>query len=214
MLFEATMLKILGRTTSINVRKVLWTVSETQLPFIHEPEWGKELSLKSADYLKLNPNGLVPVLIHDSGVLWESNTICRYLATKAQRVDLLPENPEARADVEKWMDWQATELNSAWRAAFLTLVRNSDSFSQYPELIAKSTHDWNSKMLLLEKALEKNGDFISGQQFTVADITIALSIHRWLLTPITRPEAPAIAHYYQKMLARPTAKLYLDPNIA
>lgn len=54
------MLKILGRTTSINVRKVLWAAQEAQLPFIHEPQWGDELSLKSADYLKLNPNGLVP----------------------------------------------------------------------------------------------------------------------------------------------------------
>lgn len=54
--------------------------------FIHEPQWGDELSLKSADYLKLNPNGLVPVLIHENGILWESNTICRYIATKAQRL--------------------------------------------------------------------------------------------------------------------------------
>lgn len=116
---------------------------------------GDELSLKSADYLKLNPNGLVLVLIHENGILWESNTICRYIATKAQRFDLLPESPEEKADVEKWMDWQATELNSAWRAAFMALVRKSDSFIQYPELIAKSTDEWNSKMLLLEAELEK-----------------------------------------------------------
>ncbi|EOG1931688.1 glutathione S-transferase family protein [Providencia stuartii] len=207
------MLKILGRTTSINVRKVLWAAQEAQLPFIHEPQWGDELSLKSADYLKLNPNGLVPVLIHENGILWESNTICRYIATKAQRFDLLPESPEEKADVEKWMDWQATELNSAWRAAFMALVRKSDSFIQYPELIAKSTDEWNSKMLLLEAELEKNGNFINGKQFTVADITLALSIHRWLLTPIIRPNTPAISQYYQQVLTRPAAKLYLAPNI-
>src|SRR6266545_7256586 len=102
------MLRILGRTSSINVRKVLWTAAETGLAFEHEAEWAATRDTWSPEYLALNPNGLVPVLICDEGVLWESNTICRYLAARARRTDLLSATPFARAEVEMWMDWQAT----------------------------------------------------------------------------------------------------------
>lgn len=117
------MLRILGRPISINVRKVLWAAAEAGLAFDHEPEWAASRDVNSPEFLALNPNGLVPVLVSDEGVLWESNTICRYLAGRAGRSDLLPAAAFARAEVEKWMDWQATELNGAWGPAFLALVR-------------------------------------------------------------------------------------------
>jgi glutathione S-transferase len=103
------MLQVLGRASSINVRKVLWTCDELGL----EParvEWGAgSLSLRSPEFLALNPNALVPVLCDGDRVLWESNTICRYLASRQGRYDLLPQQPAARAGVEQWTDWPATE---------------------------------------------------------------------------------------------------------
>src|SRR5579871_6418099 len=104
------MLRILGRTSSINVRKLLWTATEVEVAFTHEDEWGATRDIHSDDFRALNPNGLIPVVVTDEGVLWESNTICRFLAAQAKRVDLLPEAPFARAAVEKWMDWQLAEL--------------------------------------------------------------------------------------------------------
>ena len=113
------MLKLLGRSSSINVRKVLWTLAELRVDYTHE-EWGTELlSLQSPTFLALNPNAMVPVLQHDGLTLWESNAICRYLASRFERPDLLPTNVAKRARVEQWMDWQATELNSSWRYAFI-----------------------------------------------------------------------------------------------
>ena len=114
-------LKILGRTSSINVRKVLWTCAELSRDFERE-DWGSGFRpTQDPAFLALNPNALVPVLIENEGdgdfVLWESNTICRYLAAKAARDDLLPASPRDRAEVERWMDWQAGELNNAWRYA-------------------------------------------------------------------------------------------------
>jgi glutathione S-transferase len=74
------MLKILGRTSSLNVRKVLWTCDELGLAYERE-DWGTGFaSTKSPEFLALNPNALVPVLIDEQGTLYESNTICRYLA--------------------------------------------------------------------------------------------------------------------------------------
>ncbi len=92
-------LQILGRASSINVRKVLWTCAELALPYDHA-EWGAgELSLQDPAFLALNPNALVPVIRDGDFTLWESNTICRCLAAKAGRTDLLPAEPAARAPV-------------------------------------------------------------------------------------------------------------------
>ena len=119
-------IELLGRTSSINVRKVLWTCAELDLAIEHDADWGAGFrSTRSPEFLALNPAGLVPVLRHGGLVLSESNTICRYLAALRSRDDLLSSAPAARAQVEQWMDWQATELNGAWRYAFMALVRHS-----------------------------------------------------------------------------------------
>ena len=78
------MLKLLGRSSSINVRKVLWLCEELKLSIAHE-EWGTgSLSLQLPEFLALNPNATVPVIVDGGHVLWESNTICRYLAGVAR----------------------------------------------------------------------------------------------------------------------------------
>jgi glutathione S-transferase len=198
------MLRILGRPTSINVRKVLWTAAEAGLDVVHEADWGGAISLQSSAFLALNPNGLVPVLISDAGVLWESNTICRFLAGHAARSDLHPVEPFARATVERWMDWQATELNSAWRPAFMALVRQSSPAD--PRAVQRSIDDWNALMLRLERQLAETGAYVTGATFTLADVVLGLSLQRWLLTPISRPPTPALMAYRERLLARPAAR--------
>lgn len=90
------MLRVLGKASSINVRKVLWTCQELGLTLERE-DWGSGFrSTQEPAFLALNPNGLVPVLIDGERVLWESNTICRYLVGREGRRDLLPQEP-ARA---------------------------------------------------------------------------------------------------------------------
>lgn len=207
------MLSILGRATSINVRKALWTAAEAGLDFKHEPEWAAARDVRSPEFLALNPNGLVPVAISEDGVLWESNTICRYLAAKAGRADLLPDAPFARAEVEKWMDWQATELNAAWRAAFLGLVRRSPAFAQDAAAIRQSAKQWNRLMLLLERRLAETGAYAAGEAFTLADVVLGLSLQRWLLTPIDRPATPALLAYRERLQARPAAQAWIDPTV-
>lgn len=211
--YAHTMIRILGRTTSLNVRKVLWTAAEVGAAFTHEPEWAAERDNRSPEFLALNPNGLVPVLICPQGVLWESNTICRYLAACAQRWDLLPEAPFARAEVEKWMDWQATELNSAWRAAFMALVRRSPEHLADEAAIARSIDAWNSLMLLLEQQLSATGAYAAGDRFTLADIGLGLSLQRWLLTPMARPSTPQLLAYRARLQARAAVMAWIDPAI-
>ena len=122
---DEKMLRILGKASSINVRKVLWTCAELTLPFELE-EWGS--GFKPTDtpaFLALNPNAMVPVIQDEDFTLWESNTIIRYLATRHGANALYPAEARARARVDQWIDWRASDLNSAWRYAFLSLVRRS-----------------------------------------------------------------------------------------
>lgn len=195
------MLRVLGKSTSINVRKVLWLCSELSLVYKLE-EWGVgELDLNKAEFLELNPNALVPVIVDKDFVLWESNAICRYLACSEERWNLLPQEPKAKASVEKWMDWQATELNNSWRYAFMSLVRRDPAYSD-ASMVDASVEAWNKNMVLLDHQLEKSGKFVVGIDFTLADIVLGLATHRWLSTPINRPELPSVQAYYQQLCQR------------
>lgn len=201
------MLKILGKSSSINVRKVLWLCVELDLPYEQE-EWGSGFrSTQVPEFIALNPNAMVPVICDGDFVLWESNAICRYLASQHNRADLLSDEPQARAIVEQWMDWQATELNNAWRYAFMGLVRNSPEHTDIAAIRA-SAENWNRRMAILEMQLSKTGAFVAGSTFTLADIVIGLSINRWFMTPIDHPVFPAVAEYYERLSERPGFRLH------
>lgn len=195
------MLQLLGRPNSINVRKVLWSCGELDLPCDLQP-WGAGHSdTRVPAFLALNPNGLVPVLRDADFVLWESNTICRYLAGREQRIDLLPTEARQRARVEQWMDWQATELNNAWRYAFMALVRRDPAFADRSAVQA-SVALWNRHMVILDGQLERSGAFVVGEHFTLADIVLGLSAYRWQLAPIERPALPSVALWQARLAER------------
>lgn len=194
------MLKLLGRSNSINVRKVLWTLAELGLEYAHEPSAGDDLH--TPEFLAMNPNAMIPVLIDDGFVLWESNTICRYLAGREGRDDLLPTAPVARAVVEQWMDWQAGELNAAWRYAFLSLVREHPDYKDATAVAASAT-SWNRHMRMLDDRLAQTGAFVAGPIFTLADVVIGLAAYRWTMTPIERPALPAVEAWVARLAQRP-----------
>lgn len=203
------MLKILGKSTSINVRKVLWTCEELGLDY-HQEDYGSGFApTDTAAFLALNPNGLVPVLIDEGFVLWESNTICRYLVGKAGRDDLLSITPRGRARVEIWMDWQATELNNAWRYAFNALVRKNPAYSAQHDIDA-SVQEWNHCITLLDNHLQDSGIWVTGQTFTLADIVLGLSVNRWKMTPMARPAVPAVDAWFARLGQRPAFRHHGD----
>lgn len=191
------MIRVLGRAASINVRKVLWTCVELGLPFERE-----ERDWRAPEFLALNPNGMMPVLLDGEFVLWESNSICRYLAARERREDLLPAAPQARARVEQWMDWQAGELNNSWRYAFMGLVRQSPAHQDAVQLQA-GIASWNRHMAMLDQQLQRSGAHVAGSAFTLADVVLGLSVQRWMATPIERPTLAAVEAYYQALCERP-----------
>jgi glutathione S-transferase len=195
------MLKILGKAASINVRKVLWTCAELDIDFDRE-DWGAGFqSTAQESFVALNPNAMVPVIVDGDFVLWESNAICRYLCNKSGDTQLLPPGAQARARVEQWMDWQATELNNAWRYAFMALVRNSPAHRDQDQIQA-SVVNWNRHIGILEQQLAAVGPYVTGDCFTLADVVLGLSVNRWMLVPIERPHYPAVLDYYERLTER------------
>jgi len=202
-----TSLRLLGRLSSINVRKVMWTAAQLGLP-VEREDWGAGFrSPQEPGFLALNPNGLIPVLIDGETVLWESNTICRYLAARQGDTGLLPTEPAERARVEQWMDWQAGELNNAWRVAFMALVRGQ---AAAPEAIAQSVAHWNRHMALLDARLARTGAFVCGPVFTLADVVLGLSTQRWRATPMAHAELPAVTAYMRRLGQRPGFAEFVD----
>ena len=118
------MLKIWGRATSSNVQKVLWCCGELGIPFERVDVGGPFGGNQDPEYLALNPNGLVPTVKDGELVLWESNTICRYLATTHRAERLYPAAPAGRALVERWMDWQLSTLGAPMGALLYGLIRS------------------------------------------------------------------------------------------
>ncbi|NGP18473.1 glutathione S-transferase family protein [Devosia aurantiaca] len=194
------MVRVLGRVTSINVRKVLWALDEIGEPYLRE-DWGLPgRDPKVPEFLALNPNGQVPVLIEDDGsVLWESNGLLVYLAQT--RGALLPEDRRALGLALQWLGWQASELNPSWGYVVPGLLRRMPGYDD-PDKIAEAIGRWTGTMGILERELEKGRPFLAGEVFSVADIAVGLSCHRWFKTPFEKREFLAVREYYERLRGR------------
>lgn len=206
-------MKLLGRTSSINVRKVLWAASEIGLAIDHDDRWGSSQSTRAPEFAALNPHCLIPVWIDDCGVLNESNTICRYLAARYDRDDLLPAKPYERAQVERWMDWCGGDLNRAWSYAFMALVRADLDYDDQTS-IKLSISRWNNMMEVFNEHLAKTVPYACGGIFTLADVCLGLAVQRWLKTPLPdRPKLPNVDLYFSKLRERPIFRSLTTDNL-
>jgi glutathione S-transferase len=203
-------LKVLGRVTSINVRKVLWAADEMGVDYDRE-DWGMPIrDPHDPDFLALNPNAQVPVIIDDGFVLWESNAIIAYLARK-HHSELLPRNAQAQALVEQWLYWQLGELNPQWMYAINALLRRNPAYTDETR-IADSVNKWTARMEVLEGQLERTRAYVCGDSFSIADIAIGLSVHRWFMTPMPHKGLPEVARYYERMKERRAAKAWISKD--
>ncbi|MCI1016153.1 MULTISPECIES: glutathione S-transferase family protein [Herbaspirillum] len=201
------MLKIYGRDNSINVRKVLWACAELGIAFERE-DWGAGFRPTSeAGFLAMNPNAMVPVIDDDGFVLWESNSILRYLAAQHGGSVLYPAAPRERARIDQWLDWQASDLNRSWSYAFMALARKSPEHGDAQQVAASIT-GWTRFMQVLEQQLQHSGGYVAGADFTLADIAVGLSVNRWFGTPFEHAPLPAVAAYFERLTERPGFRTY------
>jgi glutathione S-transferase len=193
------MLKIWGRANSANVQKVTWCCAEIDLPFDREDTGGEFGRTRDPDMLARNRNARVPTVDDDGFVLWESNAIVRYLAAKHAMGTLYPEDLQARADADRWMDWQQTTVLGPMTTIFWGLVREPGRFTkaQIEQAIEEAVAVWQ----ILDQRLEGR-DWLLGDTFTMADIPLGIQAYRWLTLVDKRPAMPAFEAWYERVRAR------------
>ena len=196
------MLTIYGRTNSVNVQKVLWCLAELALPYTRIDAGLEHGKNTEPWYLKLNPNGKVPLLTDSSFTLWESNTIVRYLAGKHGVGTLCPADLETRALAERWMDWQLSTLVYPVSIVFQNLIRRRVG-ERDAAAIEHYTPEANRAMLLLDEHLTET-PYVAGGAFTMGDIPVGATAHRWLEIPgIDRPDLAAVRAWRSRLAERP-----------
>jgi glutathione S-transferase len=151
------------------------------------------------------------VLIDGDFVMSESNAILVYLAERSDG-RLLPQDLKERARVLQWLSWQGTELSTTWGYAFLGLARRAPGYDD-TDKIAASIARWQPKMQILEGQLQKAGDYVVGNAFSIADIPLGLSVHRWFSTPFDKPDLPVVEAYYRRLLNREAGAKYMTKEI-
>lgn len=203
-------MKIWGRANSINVMKVLWTADECGLRYTREDVGMAFGGNDQKWYLDMNPNGVVPT-IEDSGrIIYESNTIVRYLAAKYAAGSLWPNDPGMRSEAELWMDWQNTVLNTPMRDVFWGLIR-TPADKRDMAAIKKAGDEASTVWARLDVKLEGKS-YVAGHHFTMGDIPVGCFIHRWYALPIERPDFRNVKAWYERLKTRPAyAKHVMQP---
>jgi len=196
------MLRVLGRGTSGNVQKVVWLLEELGAPYQRE-DYGRQFNnTQDAAYLTMNPNGKVPTLVDGEEVVWESNTILRYLASRLGAAKLYPADPLARSQVERWTDWQLASLNGPYLGVFKEAKKPA---AERAASWAGDSKELTAQLEILEKGTAGK-PWLAGAEITLADICLGPIIHRCLDFPIELPALPGIRAWRDKITQRPAFK--------
>ena len=194
------MLKILGRSNSSNVQKVLWCCEELGLSWQRSDLGGPYGGNRDPDYLALNPNGLIPTLIDGDSVLWESNTIIRYLASQYGDGALWISDAAVRARAERWMDWQLTTINPPMVPLYVNLIRTPQEGRDIGQ-IETAHRALTNAFAILDQALARSA-FLGGSRFSVNDIPLGVATYRWLNLDIAREDCPNLKRWYDALSQR------------
>src|SRR6202790_2896374 len=196
-------LKIWGRANSVNVQKVLWCLRELDIAYQRIDAgmaFGKN---RGPDYLAMNPNGRVPTLVDGDFVLWESNSVMRYLVFEyGQGPPLYPHVPNRRTSVDRWLDWTISTLQPVDRPVFWALVRTP--VKQRDMVAIQQDADAEAVQWRIVDAQLATRRFIEGDDFTIADIALGAYARRWFgVEGISKPVWPHLDRWFAQLAGRP-----------
>jgi glutathione S-transferase len=202
------MLRIWGRTNSVNVKKALWAAEELGLQY-ERIDAGLQFGVNNtADYKRINPTGLVPTIDDGGFTLWESHAIVRYLAAKHGAGSLWPTDVKARADADRWMDWAHSFSRDFQRPVFWPLVRTPPE-QRDASAIASAVKKCAEMLSVPEQTL-KERPYLGGSQLTMGDIPLGCHIQLWMRLPIQRPKLPGIEAWFARLCERPAYGRIVD----
>ena len=196
------MLTIWGRSNSSNVQKVMWAVSEIGVPVKRIDAGGAFGRTDEPSYRAKNPNGLVPTLEEDDGfILWESNSILRYLGDAYDPNGVLrPKDTRTRAKASQWVDWDLAVLWPAHGAAFVGLVRTPEHERDH-KAIEASLEKTTAALMMVEAQLSRTA-FMAGDDFSYGDIPIGIVTRRYREFYPARPSMPNLDRWFAAIAKR------------
>lgn len=192
------MITLLGRRSSINVQKVLWTLLEIGVDFDHEELGGRFGGLQTESFLALNPNGKIPVLKDGEVVVWESQAIVRYLCARYSIGRFWSEDPRARARSDQWMEWCATTLQPAFMGFFWGWYRTppaDQNAAQNSALLAQT----DAAFAMAERHFVET----ESQSLTMAGLVVGAQLYRYYTLSIERWKLPRLEAWYEALCERP-----------
>lgn len=200
-------IRLWGRNNSINVQKVIWTCEELGVGYERIDAGGAFGGTNTAEYVAMNPNGLVPVIRDGDVTLWESNAIMRYLfaayAPESGTGLHYPTDYRVRAMQEQWMDWQATDFWPTMRPILRGLVRKEPDV--HATMVADAVDATEAKLEILDARLAQTA-FVTGKHFTMADIPVGLTVARWFKLPVDHKRHEHIESWFDALRRRSAFK--------
>jgi glutathione S-transferase len=195
-----TGLKIWGRANSVNVQKVLWCLSELDLAYERIDAGMEHGKTQEPDYLTMNPNARVPTMVDGDYVLWESNSIMRYLCMAyGKGTPIYPADPKRRAAVDRWLDWTLSTVQPVDRPVFWGIVRTPPEKRDMVQV----QKDADAEAIVWRVADHhlSTRRYIEGEDFTIVDIALGAYARRWLgVEGITRPKQPHLERWLKQDL--------------
>ena len=192
------MLTVYGRKSSANVQKVRWICSEGNLEFKTEIVGGKYGGLTSPEFISLNPNSTIPVLKDGEFILYESNSIIKYISDK---FNILKSNTQEKIALNnQWIDWSSSVfgLNCSHYTLHNILLpidqRNTTSATEAKEKIY-------SCLELLNKQLEKT-NYLLDNELSLADIPVGCWINRCVVLGLEIAEFKSLEKLYVNLKER------------
>jgi len=207
-------LTIWGRANSVNVQKVLWCLAELDLAYERIDAGMEHGKTQEPEYLAMNPNARIPTLVEGDFVLWESNSIMRYLClAHGGGTPIYPVAPRARAAVDRWLDWTLSSVQPVDRPVFWGIVRTPPAERNMTQL-QKDADDAAEVWVILERQLASRR-YVEGDDFTIADIALGAYARRWLgVEGITRPAQPHLARWLEELGSRRGYRQYVAPPMS
>ena len=194
------MLQVYGRKNSNQVIQLMWTVGELDLEYVRHNVGGSFGGLNSDEYGNLNPNRLVPTIVDDGFVLWESYAIIRYLCRRYGFGSLWPEDPCQSGLADQWMEWTSSRFMGTFFPAFWNLIRTPKD-KQDPEKVSTAAKNTGALLQIIESQLEGK-EFLIGDALTMGDIPLGSMMFKYFNLPIERPSLPNIERWYARLSER------------
>lgn len=180
---------------SQHARRVVALMEEAKLPYELRRVALEKGEHMSPEFLAVNPNHQVPVLIDGDVKLFESNTMLRYLSNKHGLSDWYPQPPAQRAQVDQWLDWNQCRLGPAVVDIVLNKLFLGDKADR--QAIARGEQRVAELAPILEQGLAAS-PFIAGDAPTIADLSVASNITQLGLAGAA-PSSPRIAAWFERV---------------